>query len=437
MITVAIVSPKISLDIINKVIENHDFGCEFKKYVYGNLTDIIDIYADCKDDCDVIFFSGELGYHFILNNIKDIKLPCSFIFYETKHILLILLDFVIRNPTIPLNRVLVDFLTPLNNYMELKTYLSPDYMPFFYENAQVYDYEHVLEETKALWDADKIDIVLTRTINNMQALEKLNIPHIPIFPTESMVKESIQNALDAIKLKQKASAFNGVILLKLVIPDDCKANDVEYSSVTMYKLIVDYRKERYLNFSISKNGERFEISYQCDNISDELLNIKNFLIYLVQNTNVDFRIGTGVSTSVENAQFYAQSALLESIKYGKNDGFAVCGQDSVLIGPLLMSVDSKFSYTNKNAISYAQSNGINESNLLKILGVFETDNNLTLSSPFLSEWLNITPRSCNRILLQLLSSQFIREVQDDVQRGKGRPTKYYKFNIKNIQTHLM
>ena len=61
MITVAIVSPSRSLEPISKVIEEHDFGCEFHKYIYNELSDIDWIYADCKDNCDVIFYSGELG----------------------------------------------------------------------------------------------------------------------------------------------------------------------------------------------------------------------------------------------------------------------------------------------------------------------------------------------------------------------------------------
>ena len=49
MITVAIVSPSRSLEPISKVIEEHDFGCEFHKYIYNELSDIDWIYADCKD----------------------------------------------------------------------------------------------------------------------------------------------------------------------------------------------------------------------------------------------------------------------------------------------------------------------------------------------------------------------------------------------------
>ena len=65
MINVCIISPKKSMDVINKALEHQDFGCTFTNYVYKKLEEIEDIYEKCKDSCDVIFFSGELGYSYM------------------------------------------------------------------------------------------------------------------------------------------------------------------------------------------------------------------------------------------------------------------------------------------------------------------------------------------------------------------------------------
>ncbi|MDD4723004.1 MAG: hypothetical protein PHR07_09700, partial [Acidaminococcaceae bacterium] len=135
--------------------------------MYNTLGDIKTIYEDCKDNCNVIFFSGELGYHYILNHINNIKIPCAFTYYETKHILSILLTFVIEHPNTPLNRVYVDFLTPLNNYMDLRNYLPASYMPYCFE-SRTYDYKQITQRSKELWENGKIDIMLTRSINNIK-----------------------------------------------------------------------------------------------------------------------------------------------------------------------------------------------------------------------------------------------------------------------------
>ena len=92
MITISIVSPKKSMDVIGRAIANKDFGCIFLKYVYEQLEEIETIYEQCKDRCDVIFFSGELGYSYMLTHIDAIQVPCTLISYEEKHILSILLN---------------------------------------------------------------------------------------------------------------------------------------------------------------------------------------------------------------------------------------------------------------------------------------------------------------------------------------------------------
>ena len=105
MITISIVSPQKSMDAIDRAIALKDFGCIFHKYVYDRLEEIESIYEQCKDSSDVIFFSGELGYSYMLTHIDNIQVPCTLISYEEKHILSILLNFVLRYPHIPLNRV--------------------------------------------------------------------------------------------------------------------------------------------------------------------------------------------------------------------------------------------------------------------------------------------------------------------------------------------
>ena len=132
MITVSIISPQKSMTVINKAIEKQDFGCIFHKYVYEQLEDISTIYEQCKDFSDVLFFSGELGYSYMLTHIDSIQVPCTFISYEEKDLLSILLNFVLRYPDIPLSRIYIDFLTPVNDFMNLKKYLSPNHMQYLF-----------------------------------------------------------------------------------------------------------------------------------------------------------------------------------------------------------------------------------------------------------------------------------------------------------------
>ena len=55
------------------------------------------------------------------------------------------------------------------------------------------------------------------------------------------------------------------------------------------------------------------------------------------------------------------------------------------------------------------------------------DNDAVVTAASLSQLLNITSRSCNRILQQLLDSGLIEEIDPLRQEGKGRPTRQYRF----------
>ena len=102
MIHVAIVSPEKSLEPIEKVLQDPSFDCQFFPYIYKDLKDIDSIYEDCKKKCDVIFFSGELGYHYIHQRFPDNRIPCAFTAYETIDVLSILLQFQIEHRDQPL-----------------------------------------------------------------------------------------------------------------------------------------------------------------------------------------------------------------------------------------------------------------------------------------------------------------------------------------------
>ena len=212
MISISIISPLKSMAVIDKAIEHNDFGCVFHRYVYENLEEIKDKYEQCKDISDVLFFSGELGYSYILTHVDDLKVPCTFISYTEKTLLSILLNFVIHYPDVPLNRLYIDFLTPVNDFMNLKKYLDPEHMPYCFENP-VYNYETLKERAVELWESKKIDMMFTRTTNQLEVLNKLQIPYIHFLPTEEMFRDSIRHAINSIRLKQKNQLNKLVILI--------------------------------------------------------------------------------------------------------------------------------------------------------------------------------------------------------------------------------
>lgn len=427
MFHVAIVSPKRSMEPINQVISEYNFGCQFYKYVYNDLSDIDCIYADCKDKCDVIFFSGELGYHYIRGRFPDIQIPCAFTAYGPRDILSILLDFSIEHPEIPLNRVFVDFLTPKNNFMDLPRYVKAEYLPYFFDDSP-YDYTHITARTRELWDAGKIDIVISRSINNLHTLDELHIPYLAVFPSEQMIKESIEAALVQLRLADIEPVDYLTISIRLPFSDDCPQEEREYRLATLHKILVDYRKNTGRSFSIREGLNQFELHSQhpAQTITHE--QIRQIAELLREQFEYPFRMGAGLHSNEDRSCYYAERALLEAVRYGRRDGFFICGEDSTMTGPLATGQTLSYPQSDSKIRRFARQHGINESNLLKLAGVFRSDPNSLLTSAIVSRLLGITSRSASRILQKLTMLGLTVSVSTEKSGGKGRPIHYYRFS---------
>lgn len=433
MIHVAIVSPEKSLEPIEKVLQDPSFDCQFFPYIYKDLKDIDSIYEDCKKKCDVIFFSGELGYHYIHQRFPDNRIPCAFTAYETIDVLSILLQFQIEHRDQPLNRVFCDFLTETNHFMDIPKYLPEKSCPIFYKDHH-YDYKHITEYAKNLWSKGNIDLILSRSINNLGQLDQLQIPYIAVFPNEEMIRSSIQHALDELRLGSIAEQNLLSIFLRLPFTEEVEKEEQEYREATVYKFLTEYRKESHLHFDIEKGFNQFSILLSISMEKDLMPMLQEFLSACRKNLNFPFRMGIGLSHSKERSRYYAEHALLESNRYGRNDAFFM-EEEGKLLGPLSQKLKLLADYSNPKAIEFAKEQGIHESNILKLISLFENDPLQALSAQYIAELLAITPRSASRILAKLLQLKLIRQGQleegESLKEKKkmrhGRPALHFHF----------
>lgn len=435
MLKIAIVGPKLSIWSIENVIKNNDFDCEFYIYTYEKLDEILEIYEGCQGKVDGMFFSGELGFIYINQKIENLEIPCKFIAYDTTHVFAVILDFVLEHPNIPLNRVYIDFLVPLNNYYGIKEFIKKEHLPICNESNSL-SYEDMLNLGKSLWENDKIDMMLTRSISNIKSIEESGIPFIPILPSEKMISDAIKNALMEIRVTKTKAASSIICLIKPIYEFEANINQREYIEITMYKALVDIKRELNININISQLTGKFELLYY-DN--EEELNLKNTK-YIIDNLNrlneFNFNLGVGISSSLDQSRYLAETALNESISYGMNDGFAAYENGNVS-GPLSQESILTYNIINTNVEKFAGENSINVTNMARILGIYHQNKDEVINSNKLSEWLNITPRSCNRIIQQLLKHKLIEEIEAVENKGKGRPISNYKFVQYNMDNVFM
>lgn len=183
--------------------------------------------------------------------------------------------------------------------------------------------------------------------------------------------------------------------------------------------------------------ERLKLHTQRTLERDKLHLSKDLVTYLTHNSAFHFRLGVGIGGSMDSARYLAEVALHEVVKFGKNDGFPVKdGEDPILTGPLPSPTALSYSYSDYRVQSYSQQSGIDERNLLRIMGTFGMDPDSAITSSNLSSWLNITARSCNRILSQLLDFGLIEEIDSAKKKSRGRPVRQYWFCTENCRKTL-
>lgn len=435
MITVAIVTPFRFLDTIQKVTTDHDFDCAFRSYTYDSLTDIDEIYADCRNSCDIILFSGELGYHYMHRHYPDCPIPCVFTVYSTADVLSILLNFHLRHKDVALNRLYLDFLTPQNNYMNLQAYLPKEQLPYFFEEPD-YDYAHITQRGAQLWHAGKIDYVVSRSINNLSQWEKLGIPYEPVNPTEQMVYGAITEAVNQERLKSIRDSSVVTVLIHLPGNEVHSEQEREYRTATLYKFLVDFRKEHDLSFSIDHSFDRFVARVTLPNEDCKNLNLQKMMAILRKNLSFPFSVGIGIHPSEQTSQYHAERALLESTRYGVNEGFLVSGDPEILTGPLSRAQSVRYSYQDGNAIQFAHRLGIDNTNLLRLVGLYRTDPKTVLTASELGPILGVTLRSSRRILQKLFDLGIVKPLPTPAGAGRGRPEHRYVFVPEAIEHAL-
>lgn len=426
MITVAIVSPFRFQETIQKVITDHDFGCAFRSYTYDSLTDIDGIYADCKADCDIILFSGELGYHYMHRHYPDCPIPCLFTVYGIADVLSILLLFHLRHPDVPLSRLYLDFLTPQNNYLNIQDYLPPEQLPYFFEE-DTYDYAHITQRGNELWQAGKIDYVVSRSINNLRQWEKLGIPYAPVNPTEQMVCGAITEAVNRERLKSLQDSSVLTVIIHLPGEDGLSEQEREYRTATLYKFLVDFRKEHALSFSIDHSFDRFVAHATLPSEECRSLNLQKLMGILRKELPFPFSVGFGIHPSEQTSQYHAERALLESTRYGLNEGFLVSGEPEVLTGPLSRAQAVRYSYQDGNSVQFAHRLGIDNTNFLRLVGLYRNKPETVLTAAEISSLLGVTLRSARRILQRLYTLGLVKPLPVPQGAGRGRPEHRYVF----------
>ena len=399
MIKLAILTPKNSSEKIKNSLK--EITCEIKYIFYNNLYDLEELYLKNAQKYDGIITSGPIGYEIIKNSV-DLFTPLYHFDISKGDLYKYLFNILKENPKIDFSRVYIDFISPEKKEYWFKDIFKKEEEPIFYQinfsNKNLY--ETLKNNYINLKKEKKIDIVLTRISNMVNFLKSEKISFDFLFPSEENIKNTVLEVIKDIKILK--SEKKQIIFGKLLFD----------------KISIDIEEEIH---SISKNciikilDKNIEILMLYENFINS-----NIALNLKKKFRNNFLSGWGKGNNINEARHNAEKSYIKN----KETNTEVIYLVSTNSETILSEINAK-KKKNIEIIEKLKKLNITKQNSEKLIELFKNQEKVSCAN--LADYLNISERTANRLLLKLEENSLA--ISNLIKINRGRPKKIYTFSF--------
>ena len=392
MIKLAILTPKNSLKEIT---------CEIKYIFYNNLYDLEELYLKNAQKYDGIITSGPIGYEIIKNSV-ELFTPLYHFDISKGDLYKYLFNILKENPKIDFSRVYIDFISPEKKEYWFKDIFKKEEEPIFYQinfsNKNLY--ETLKNNYINLKKEKKIDIVLTRISNMVNFLKSEKISFDFLFPSEENIKNTVLEVIKDIKILK--SEKKQIIFGKLLFD----------------KISIDIEEEIH---SISKNCiiKILDKNIEILMLYEDFIN-SNIALNLKKKFRNNFLSGWGKGNNINEARHNAEKSYIKN----KETNTEVIYLVSTNSETILSEINAK-KKKNIEIIEKLKKLNITKQNSEKLIELFKNQEKVSCAN--LADYLNISERTANRLLLKLEENSLA--ISNLIKINRGRPKKIYTFSF--------
>lgn len=399
MIKLAILTPKNSSEKIKNSLK--EITCEIKYIFYNNLYDLEELYLKNAQKYDGIITSGPIGYEIIKNSV-ELFTPLYHFDISKGDLYKYLFNILKENPKIDFSRVYIDFISPEKKEYWFKDIFKKEEEPIFYQinfsNKNLY--ETLKNNYINLKKEKKIDIVLTRISNMVNFLKSEKISFDFLFPSEENIKNTVLEVIKDIKILK--SEKKQIIFGKLLFD----------------KISIDIEEEIH---SISKNCiiKILDKNIEILMLYEDFIN-SNIALNLKKKFRNNFLSGWGKGNNINEARHNAEKSYIKN----KETNTEVIYLVSTNSETILSEINAK-KKKNIEIIEKLKELNITKQNSEKLIELFKNQEKVSCAN--LANYLNISERTANRLLLKLEENSLA--ISNLIKINRGRPKKIYTFSF--------
>ena len=413
-----------------------DLDCNINVVAYDSIDKIhkvYDQYAACTDG----FIVSSSAAKAILEMVDhEIKRPIISFEIDSTGVYRSILNLLLRNRNLNMNRVILDFMIPLeigvtaNDYLNLMDSDYEQYPIDIWSKNLSKDSIKTLEtqivnEILRLWNMDAIDIVLCQYGNIVPILQEHNIPYEYAIETPVFLENLVKRFMSLMSLDHMRENLPVMISIS--------ASDISLDTDENIELIMEHTKNflrsNMINSTTYKNSADCCALITVDNLHQITNNEQNCNLSVYLNEHLDFEvsIGYGIGLNLDMAIKNSHTARREALLSGKSFIFTEKGN---LIGPL----NSKACMVIENHAIYdigkiAKNSSLSAVTIKRIISILKLTNSNMVTTQDLSSHLKSTVRNANRILKNLEKGGYAKITCTQTSNIKGRPTKVYELNF--------
>ena len=428
---IAIVGAEDSVDKIYSILSKKYNEIEFVLKKEDKIEDILKVIKNIEYEIDGIYLTGIGVYYALLNN-QDLEFNKPVVYTKRGSIGLIKSFWDLQKDSIfsentrslKLGRDIIEENIFQDVIKEFDIRLESSYYQRYESNKTELEY---LNNYIKKYEAGEINCIFTAFGYIYNVLKEKNIPVYRLQATNIEIENEFVSLLNKIeKLNDKGSKL-GIQIIKI----DSKNNELDKNNLKnkmeIEKKLLEYSKKVEGNIQISDDREYMIISNIDILQNRENLNNIFLLKKELEKQNEKLLVGIGEGNTIFQAERNARIALKISLN---RSGMIFYSNGEIIKGPLLNPKELEYKKNSDKKIkNIAEEIDISPIYLEKIKGMMKKRKKDTFTSIEISEILNITPRSVNRIIKKIIEKDYAEIAQVENSITAGRPRRIIKFKI--------